>query len=364
MHLCFSITAHGFGHGAISCSVINRVMQHYPEIKISVMTLLPKSYLDSRLTGEFDYYNIGSDFGMLMSSPIGIDVENSRIKYQLLFENWQQFVDQEKSLLNSIKPDILISNISPISLDAAQQLSIKTASVAPFNWAQIYQAYCLDGSADTQAVYQKMKAVYQAVDKVFKPLPFVPLNHGSEIAIASINDQPTIDLSVLLEKLPSKTQKIGLIALGGLPFPLDLENWPEIAGWHWLVDQEIPTWRTDMSQIGHLNTPFLQLVAASDLIITKPGYGTYCEIAALAKFKKIRVLSLVRPDWPETAYLNTFLSDRVPFVEVAEAQLIGQQLSHVIKIVNQLKYPFELPCEDGAMQLVERLFFKSVKPLQ
>lgn len=352
MHLCFSITAHGNGHGAISCSVINRVMQHYPEIKISVMTLLPLSYLEPRLMSEFDYYNVGSDFGMLMSSPIGIDVDNSRQQYQVLFESWSQRVEREKRLLIEIKPDILISNISPISLDAAHQLDIKTASVAPFNWAQIYKAYCLNNNVETQAVYQKMNAVYQAVELVFKPLPFVPLNDGNEIEIASINDLPIVDLDSLLKKLPSSVQRIGLIALGGLPFPLDLQNWPKIEGLHWLVDQKIPSLRTDMSQISQLDTPFLQLIAACDVIITKPGYGTYCEVASLAKYKKIRVLSLARPDWPETQYLNQFLSERVPFFEINEKQLNSRVLNGVINKLSQFNYPDEHICEDGAIQLV------------
>jgi predicted DNA-binding antitoxin AbrB/MazE fold protein len=360
MHLCFSISAHGFGHGAISCSVINRLMTYYPHIKISIMTLLPKSYLDSRLTGNFDYYEVGSDFGMLMSSPICIDIENSRQKYQLLLDNWQSCVDSEKKLLVTIKPDILISNISPISLDAAHQLGIKTASVAPFNWAQIYQVYCLDDKAETKAVYQKMYSVYQAVGQVFKPLPFVPLNDGNEIEIASINDEPRVDLAGLLKQLPLNTQKIGLIALGGLPFPLDLQNWPKKDGLHWLVDQTIPISRTDMTQIVTLKVPFIQLVAASDFIITKPGYGTYCEIAAIAKHKKIKVMSLVRPDWPETPYLNKFLRDRVPFVEVEEKQLAGQDLKGILEKLINCDYPDEFPCEDGAMQLVALLVIPSV----
>ncbi|WP_022940377.1 hypothetical protein [Psychromonas hadalis] len=355
MHFCFSITAHGFGHGAISCSVINRLMKYHPHIKISVMTRLPKSYLDSRLIAEFDYHSIGFDFGMLMASPIVVDVQNSRDKYQALFENWQSFVDQEKQLLIEIKPDRMISNISPISLDAALQLGIKTASVAPFNWAQIYQRYCLDESQQTQSVYQKMNAVYQAVDQVFKPLPFVPLDDGSEIILASINDQPQVDLVCLLKLLPENTKKIGLIALGGLPFPLDLTRWPKIEGLHWLVDQTILTARSDMSQIGLLNMPFLQLVASADLIITKPGYGTYCEIASLAKHKKIRTISLERPDWPETPYLNHFLSERVPFVEIDALQLSTEALKTVIENLSQLDYPNELLCEDGAMQLIKFL---------
>jgi len=355
MHLCFSITAHGNGHAAISCSVINRVMLHYPQVKISVMTLLPKSYLDSRLVSAFDYYPIGSDFGMLMSSPISIDIVNSRHQYQTLFNHWQHYVDKEKQLLSEIKADVVISNISPISLDAAHQLGIKSASVAPFNWAQIYQAYCLDGSVETREVYQKMVSVYQAVGLVFKPLPFVPLDDGKEIVIASINDQPITDLLAVQNKLPSDVDKIGLLALGGFPFPLDLQNWPTIKGMHWLVDQGIPASRPDMSQIKSLNIPFLQLIAACDVVITKPGYGTYCEIAWLAKYKKIRVISLKRPDWPETPYLNQFLEQRVPFVEVDRGALTGQALEIVIEGLSQLSYPEQLACEDGAMQLVERL---------
>jgi len=355
MHLCFSITAHGFGHGAISCSVINRVMLRHPLVKISVMTLLPKSYLDARLTHGFDYYQLGSDFGMLMSSAIGVDIKNSQLKYQSLFMNWQSCVDNEKRLLTKIKPDILISNISPISLDAAYQLDIRTASVAPFNWAQIYQSYCLDDNSETQAVYQKMSAVYEAVDQVFKPLPFVPLNDASEITIASINDLPVGDLAFLLQHLPRGTKQVGLIALGGLPFPLDLQHWPEIKGMHWLVDQDIANSRADMTQIKSLNIPFLQLVADSDFILTKPGYGTYCEIAALAKQRKVRVMSLKRPDWPETPYLNHFLSQRVPFIEVEQEQLTGEALRKVIEQLSRITYPEVCACEDGAMQLVELL---------
>lgn len=319
------------------------------------MTLLPKSYLDSRLTAAFDYYQIGSDFGMLMHSPIVVDVENSTKKYQRLFENWQSFVDHEKHILGAINPDILISNISPVSLDAAHQLGIKTASVAPFNWAQIYAAYCLDGGAETEKVLHKMCSVYQAVDQIFKPIPFVPLDDGNEIVTASINDQPIADLLSLQGKLPNNVKQVGLIALGGLPFSLDLKNWPQIAGLHWLVDQVVPRCRQDMSQIDSLSTPFLQLVAACDLIITKPGYGTYCEIAALAKHKKIRAISLSRPDWPETPYLNQFLAMRVPFVEIEEAELTGKRLAEVIQALNQCDYPAEVMCEDGAMQVVNRL---------
>ncbi|MCW8996566.1 MAG: hypothetical protein OQK77_12195 [Psychromonas sp.] len=356
MHLCFSISAHGFGHGAISTSVIERIMHNFPEIKITVLTLLPKSYLDSRLSRPFTYIESGHDFGMLMHSPIEVDVVNSRVKYQQLFDNWQQVVNKEIALLKQIKPDCVLSNISPITLDAAMQLNIRSASVAPFNWAQIYERYCLDAQQpETRAIYQRMRDVYERVDYIYKPLPSVPFTGVNEIKVASINSQPQEQLLKLLQYLPKGTKRVALVALGGLPLSLDLENWPVISGWHWLVDQPGYALRHDMTQIQELNMPFLQLVGSCELILTKPGYGTYCEIAAIARHKKIRVISLARPDWPETPFLNAFLGARVPFVEIPVAHLQGEFLTAAIEKLNALDYPKEQVCEDGALQLVSHL---------
>jgi hypothetical protein len=359
MHLCFSITAHGFGHAAISCAVINRVKEKHPNIKITVLSLVSKVYLRSRLKYAFDLIPLGNDFGMLMLSPVEVDLKASALQYLSLYDNWQQAVNQEKQILEQIKPDCLISNISPISLHAAMQLNIPSASVAPFNWAQIYQAYCLESEQPeikkAKSIYDKMVSIYEQVDFIYKPLPSVPFIQAKEINIASIGHSLPPPSALLLQTLPAGINKIGLVALGGLPIKLDLENWPHITGGHWLVDQYAGQLRDDMSQLTELPFSFLQLLSCCDLILTKPGYGTYCEIAAIDKYQKVRVISLERPNWPETPFLNQFLSARVPFAEVKLAQLSGDSLTTVIKGLDLLDYPQFQVCEDGASQLVSHL---------
>lgn len=358
MHLCFSITAHGFGHAAISCAVINKVKEQHPDIKITVLSLVSRVYLQSRLCCEFDLIPLGNDFGMLMVSPVEVDIQASALKYLSLYDNWQQAVEQEKLILEQIKPDCLISNISPISLHAAIQLKIPTASVAPFNWAQIYHAYCLDPEQPelnkAKSLFDKMVSIYQQVDFIYKPLPSVPFIRAKEIQVGSICYPPPAPAQ-LLQKLPAGINKIGLVALGGLPMRLDLENWPRITGWHWLVDQNTDQLRDDMSQLTELPFSFLEILGSCDLILTKPGYGTYCEIAAIAQYQKVRVISLERPDWPETPFLNQFLSALVPFAEVKLSLLSGAYLTTVIKQLERLDYPPAQSGEDGALQLVSHL---------
>ena len=338
MHLCFSITAHGFGHGAISCALIDYIVQTYPEIKVIKMA---------------------HDFGMLMLSPIVVDIPNSSKKYQRLYDHWQAAVDDEIACLQGLNIDCLISNISPISLAAAQQLGIKTASVAPFNWAQIYERYCVSSHPalddKTELIYQQMAAIYHAVDYIYKPLPSVPCDQNNEIHIGSISSQPKVTKKTLKAFLGKHVERVGLIALGGISMPLELNDWPEIIGWHWIVDQAIPASRVDMSQVSALPYCFLTLLAESDLVLTKPGYGTYCEIASLAAMKTIRVLSLARPDWPETPYLNEFLAQRVAFVEIQTSDMNKRQLTPIIAHLFSLVYPASLPCEQGEKQLAEHL---------
>jgi hypothetical protein len=305
---------------------------------------------------------VGNDFGMLMVSPIEVDIKASTLKYLCLYDHWQQAVEQEKQILEQIKPDCLISNISAISLQAAMQLNIPTASVAPFNWAQIYQAYCLDPQQaeinKAKSLFDKMRCIYEQVDFIYKPLPSVPFMQEKEIQIASIFNHPPPPSAQLLKALPAGVNKIALVALGGLPMSLDLDNWPRIKGWHWLVDQEAQQLRDDMSQLSALPFSFLQLLASSDVVLTKPGYGTYCEIAAIAKYQKIRVISIARPDWPETPFLNQFLSTRVPFAEIQLEQLRGESLRSLIRKLSLVDYPAVQACEDGALQLAQDLLGK------
>jgi len=204
-----------------------------------------------------------------------------------------------------------------------------------------------------QAVFDKMNRVYAQTDLIYKPLPSVPNDQiQHEICIASISTQPDAPSKILLSLLPKNTKYIGLIALGGLAMPLTLEMRPKIEGGHWVVDQEVDQLRGDMSQLSSLNLPFLQLVANSDVILTKPGYGTCCEIAAIAKYKKVRVISF---DRPETPFLNQFLAERVPFSAVKLKNLNGDGLAQIIKALLAQDYPHEKECEDGSQQLVKSL---------
>ena len=212
-HICFSITHHGFGHGAISCAVIAQLKALAPTTKITILSTIPSSYFAARLAQPYDLIAMGSDFGMVMHSAISVDVPSSETKYMQLLQEWPSKVTAEQALLAKLQPDLVVSNISPITLAAAANLGIPSISVCPFNWSQILARYSHD-SLLTLELIPLMNAAYASVTMALKPRPHVP-NHQclKEIEIEwneskiSLNDYDGEDIHSIIEEI--LTQKIG-----------------------------------------------------------------------------------------------------------------------------------------------------------
>ncbi len=352
MHICFSVTAHGFGHAAISSAVIAEIMACSPHIQCSILSRVPKAYFASRLPKPFTLLEVGSDFGMVSPTAIDIDIGASGQKYAALLANWDELVATEKHALRQLKPDLVVANISPICLAAASDLGIPAVSLAPFNWSQIYRRYCND-RPDAAQLLEKLDQSYQSVLAAVKPMPHVPDVKLAELEqeVGPISRRGNCYRRQLLEQLPDNIRKLGLLALGGVSLPVNLNLWPEVDTWFWLVDQAPPDHRKDMLEFKQTGIKILDLISSVDLVITKPGYGTYTEIA-LAGTKAI---TLARADWPETPYLNRFLSQHVSCAEITRDQLVHEEFTQAIQRVDSTNNPIAKPCQVGAEQCARLL---------
>jgi hypothetical protein len=107
-----------------------------------------------------------------------------------------------------------------------------------------------------------------------------------------------------------------LVVLGGIPTELPLENWPAREGVAWLIPDRVQTERNDLFDLGRLSMPFIDALASADAVLTKPGYGTYAEAVCNA----VPILTLSRPDWPETPGLNGWAREYGCLEEITPAQ--------------------------------------------
>ena len=146
------------------------------------------------------------------------------------------------------------------------------------------------------------------------------------------------------------TARIVLVALGGIPTRLPVEDWPTLADTHWLVPPPWQVERADMTSFEPLAWPFADLLASVDAVVTKPGYGTFAEAAC----NGTAVLYQRRADWPEQDCLIEWLSRNARTREITGDALRSGALGVALESVSAAAVP-PVPAPDGIEQAAQFL---------
>jgi hypothetical protein len=90
----------------------------------------------------FTHLQSTGDIGMIMTSPLAVDVEKSRAAYCAFHADWPRRVAEEARLLQALGADLVLSNVGYLPLAGAQQTEINNIALCSLNWADIYRHYC------------------------------------------------------------------------------------------------------------------------------------------------------------------------------------------------------------------------------
>jgi UDP:flavonoid glycosyltransferase YjiC (YdhE family) len=317
-HLVVSISGHGFGHVAQTAPVLNALHQMMPQLRLTVRSTVPLAHLRSRIKAPFIHLPSEGDIGMAMSSAVDVCVEESRAAYRAFHAGWEGRIAEEARLLRDLGTDMVLSNTGYLPLAGAQQAGIPNAALCSLNWFDIYRHYCGDASDSIHAypstgsgrtvdeiIAAQIHACYANADAFLRIAPGLAMEHLPNIVpiapIAAVghNRRDEIDRHLKL----SKQEKLVLVSLGGIAGRLPIERWPRIGGVRWLVQQDWQVEHPDAIAIESLPMDFSDLLASSDALICKPGYGSFVEAACSGT----PVLYVSRADWPETHALAEWL---------------------------------------------------------
>lgn len=314
-HLLVDISAHGYGHLAQAGEVARALRHRLPRLAITVRTDLPRAMLDRRLPANFGWQARSLDVGMANADALTVLPEESLARHRDFHVDWQARVAAEAAELERLAPDLVLADVPYLPLAAAAEAGIPAAALCSLNWAEILRGYCGE-TAEARPVLEQMTAAYAAADCFLQPAPHMPMewltNRRPIGPIAPTAARRREDLEAAL-RVPGGTA-IGLVSLGGIPFDLDLSRWPVQADRHWVVNGTPPP-RPDMTALADLPLDHTEVLAASDLVVTKPGYGTFTEAAC----NGVDVLYLPRGDWPEEPYLTAWLHEHT------RARTIGRE---------------------------------------
>lgn len=285
---------------------------------------------------------------MVMSSALEVDVAKSRAAYQNFHADWEMRVNEEADLLRELQADLVFSNVGYLPLAGAQLAGIPNVALCSLNWADIYRHYCgapstpplvlsaVEGSGRTadQTIARQILSGYAGADAFLRTTPGMPMMNLSNLMpinpIAAIGKNRRCEINHHLKL--SGQEKLVLVSMGGFESRLPIEDWPRIDGVRYLVPLAWNARHPDAIALETIPMSFSDLLASVDVLLCKPGYGSFVEAACSG----MPVLYVGRPDWPESPALIAWLQANAVCREVASAQQ-GQFAQLLEEIWNEAK---------------------------
>lgn len=357
MHLAYYITAHGYGHGVRSCDILGECFERIPGARATVTTDLPESFLQNRLPYEGLAIRPGAfDVGMVQTDSIRVDVDATLARALRLVETREDLVRREAEFLREWKADLVVADIPSIPIEAAKQAGIPAVAVGNFSWDWIYSPFVARDER-WQSVIESFETGYRQADLLLK-LPFSPAMEifpkRTDIPLlAQAGQSRREDLAALTGADAAK--RWVLLSFASL-------DWDEAAlrEVESLRDFEFFTvkpldWpgRRNIHSVDRREMQFSDVLASTDIVVSKPGFGVLSECVVNAK----PLVYAERADFIEYSLLEQGLKRVLRNVHIPASELYAGHLGPSLAAVEAAPAPPETLASGGAAQAVD-LFFE------
>jgi len=313
-------------------------------MRFTLRTTLPPEAIAKRVVIPFDIDMGSDDFGMVMFNALHSNVPESLRCYEAQHADWESAVDALAQHLSDLKVDVLFADVPYLTLAAAARVGIPSVAMCSLNWADVLeQSVAQDPSAlataglsrrGLEAILQTMREAYASASVFLQPEPSMAMSGLSNLRRIEPVSEPAANLG--RESLVQWVAQAGfkdaeqgwfvLVSMGGIPTTLKPEQWPTHClgrPLFYLVTPDLtgqhPHAVTMQAHGMQVPVPSYQvLIAASDVVLSKPGYGTFVEACVAGT----PVLYVARPEWPESAALNQWI-DRVGHARQIDAQQLA-----------------------------------------
>jgi len=349
-HLLLAISGHGYGHLAQCAPVINKLTSRLPGLRLTLMSALPEQVLRQRIEADFSCIYAETDPVLCMHSAWEVDVPASQVVFREFHRHRAALLGDTRAQLRALKPDLVLANIPWLLPAAAARENIPAVALCSLNWAAVFRSYLGDtpGAAD---IYNHMLDGYRAADVFLAPEPALPMPELPNVrAIGPIARLGTRHCTALREALAvTDSTRVVLVGLGGIDTDLPLGNWPQSDDVVWVFPEAPGQARADFIDAGSLPMPMIDLLASADAVLTKPGYGTYTE----AVCNGVPLLTLARPDWPETEYLNAWARRHGRHEEITREQFYNGDFLGSLERLLSRPVPATVPEPTGIREAVD-----------
>ncbi len=287
----FYISGHGFGHASRDLEVVNAILQRRPDARIVVRSSVPRWFFERSARGPIEIQQADTDTGMAQIDGLRIDENETARLAADFYGDFGQRIKPEAAVLEELGASVVVGDIPPLAFAAAHEADVPSVALANFTWDWIYGDYP-DFEGHAPGVIATIEAAYGRATRALR-LPF----HGGFGPMAAV----TVDIPLIARRARHSRDEVRralglddgrpilLASFGGHELNLP---YVEIARQGrftlMLTAYEARSGRADsgtlrlleLAELAARGLWYADLVAAADVVVSKPGYGIVSECIA------------------------------------------------------------------------------------
>ncbi|WP_322907581.1 hypothetical protein [Paenibacillus campi] len=287
--IAYYVSDYGYGHAARSIAVIRKLLADSPvplHLVINcgkALGFLYESLQPFQGGHQLEFRTIRSDTGyVLQPNSIAADVEGLQKQYRHDMSLFDEQVTRECDFLQRCRVQLVITDISPVPIVAAARAGIESLGISNFTW---YTAYRDMLEPDELNV---LRAAYAQMDHFIGLAGCAEPAWGCKDRIQTgffCRQPDEQEVKRIRRKLASDGRQIVFFALG---MSIEVEQLESLPIWDsenvsFIVSSNMTIERDHIYRIPPDYSESQNYVAAADLVITKPGWGTIGEAIVLNK---------------------------------------------------------------------------------
>ncbi|MBA2306273.1 MAG: hypothetical protein H0W08_27090, partial [Acidobacteria bacterium] len=289
--VAFYISGHGFGHASRQIEIINALGRQLPPgLRIVVRTASARWLFDQTLRARVTLLPGECDTGLAQIDSLRPDADATTQAAEAFYQTFEARAATEAALLKDYDARLVIADAPPLACAAAGLAGIPSIVISNFTWDWIYEAYEAQFCAGAPTVLPRIREAYARASAGWR-LPM----HGGFATIASVTDLPFVarhatrsrdrvrDTLQLPADRPLALTSFGGFGLSGFdPAAIDCrDEWTVVMTGRTPPAVAIPGVAfVDEGWLYNRGLRYEDLVAAVDVVVTKPGYGITSECVA------------------------------------------------------------------------------------
>jgi hypothetical protein len=275
MLVVFYISGHGFGHATRQIEVMRALRGLSPDIRIALRTSTARWMFEAAAPRPFDLTPIVVDTGVVQPDTLSLDEERTAAAATEFYSSFDRRIDDEARALAAAGADLVVSDVPPLASAAAARAGIPCVAVANFTWDWLYRGYEAFTSGAAAGALAAIEDAYASTPLALR----LPL-HGGFRTMPRVEEIPLIARKS--QRDPADTKKI----LGLDPArPMVLASFGayDAAGTDVALEAIERAGRFTIlapPREAPSGLRYEDLVAAADVVVSKPGYGIVSECIA------------------------------------------------------------------------------------